>query len=104
MGKAQRDKGKRGEREVAEALRAVYPDAKRGWQSRAGSDAPDVDGTPWWVEVKIGKAPPIWPAWKQANTATDGRPPLVVVRRDREGALAVLRLSDLVDLLLRAKG
>jgi hypothetical protein len=103
VGKSQRDKGKRGELMAAEVMRCVYPDARRGRQDRFGTDAPDVEGTPWWIEVKIGKAPPVWPAWKQATTATDGRPPLVIVRRDREEALAVLRLTDLVAILSNQK-
>lgn len=103
MSRSQREKGKRGERSAAEALRVVYPQARRGWQARDGADAPDVDGTPWWVESKVGRNPPLWPAWRQALEDTDGRPPLVIARRDREEAVALLRLSDLVALLERAR-
>jgi hypothetical protein len=38
-------------------LRVLYPDAKRSiGQSREGHEAPDVDGTPFWVECTKGNA------------------------------------------------
>jgi len=52
VGKSQRRKGQRGERETAILWRSVYPDARRGSQSRSGKDASDVEGTPWWIECK----------------------------------------------------
>lgn len=53
MGRSQREKGKRWEREVAELMRPIYPDAHRGQQSRLGSDDSDVVAVgPWWVECK----------------------------------------------------
>lgn len=59
MGKAQREKGKRGERMLAEELRNTFPELaeqiRRGWQSRSGSDDPDVVGVPGvWFESKVG--------------------------------------------------
>ena len=38
----EREKGKRGEREVVQLLRAFEFEARRGHQYRGGSDSPDV--------------------------------------------------------------
>ena len=42
MGKMSRDKGKRGEREVAALIRSHGFTAKRGQQHRGGVDSPDI--------------------------------------------------------------
>ena len=46
LGKSQRDKGKRGERALAEILREAFPEIgeeiRRGWQTRFGDDEPDI--------------------------------------------------------------
>lgn len=97
MSLMQRRKGKRVEREIAERLRSVFPDAKRGFQSRSGRDDCDVAGTPYWVEVKGGKCPNPRAALRQAIEDTDGRPPLVVVQDDRCEPFVVMRLSDWLD-------
>lgn len=94
MGLYQRMKGKRVERAVAELIRRVFPDAKRGWQSRSGRDACDIDGTPYWIEVKGGKCPNPRAALKQAIADTDGRTPVVIVKDDRCEPFVVMRLSD----------
>lgn len=55
MGRTNRRKGKTYERETANALKAVWPAARRLYgQSRKGADAPDVGGTPFWVECGAG--------------------------------------------------
>ena len=46
MGKASREKGKRGERELASRLREYGYDARRGVQYQGGKDSPDVVGLP----------------------------------------------------------
>lgn len=53
-GAARRQKGHAWEREVAELFRkAGYPDAHRGWQSRAGCDDPDIVGVSgYWIECR----------------------------------------------------
>lgn len=99
MGKASRSKGQRGEREVAEALRTIYPDARRGFQSRAGDDAADVEGTPFWVEVKrVKRNESIRAALAQAAEATDGRPVVVVSRCDGKPWVACMLLGDWLHL------
>lgn len=99
MGKRSRDKGAGFERAVADVLRIVWPDAKRGLQqSRCAKEAPDVTGTPYWVECKVGAKPNILGAFDQAKEATDGRPVLVVTKVDRHEPLVTLALVDFIKL------
>lgn len=101
MSRSQREKGARGEREAAAALRDVYPSADRApMQSRgAKRDGCEVVGTPFHVEVKIGAKPPVLAAMRQAVRDTKGAPPLVMTRQDRGEWLATMRWSDLAALL-----
>lgn len=46
MGKASREKGKRGERELAGILKSYGYNAKRGMQYHGGPESPDVVGLP----------------------------------------------------------
>lgn len=82
MGKLSRDKGQRFERLVSKLMQPFWPEAKRGFQSRNGGDAPDVDGTPYWIECKAGARPNLFAAYEQAVEASDGRPPLLVLKKD----------------------
>lgn len=52
-----RRKGANFERDIARALRAVWPDARRrgGAQADGRGCEPDVDGTPFWIECKRTK-------------------------------------------------
>jgi len=103
MSRFEREKGKRGEREVAALLREIFPTAKRGWQSRNGSDAPDVDGTPFWIEVKRHKRAKMRPAIRQAiqdvAIAGDKRPPVAFTRSDGEDWFVAMRGEDWLDLV-----
>ena len=104
MSKSQRNKGHNWEREVAARFRRIFGDrVKRGWQTRQGNDAPDVDGTPFWVECKVGACPNIYAAMDQADAALskagDVRAPLAVIKRDRRFPLAVMYLGDFLDLV-----
>lgn len=95
MGKHQRTKGHNFERRVARCMRAVWPDAKRGYQVRGGtSEAPDVDGTPFYIECKVGQRPVIRRALKQASSNTDGRPPMAVTKVDCEEPVVTMYLGD----------
>ena len=99
MSKSQRTKGHSFERQTAIAMRAIYPEAKRGLQSRGGTgEAPDVDGTPWFIECKVGAKPPHRRAWEQARDASDGRVPVAVIKQDRAETLAILEFSALLEL------
>jgi hypothetical protein len=56
MGKMSRQKGKRGEREVAARLKSIFGnDIRRGYQARSGKDEPDVTGEamPKWLHVEV---------------------------------------------------
>lgn len=101
MGKASRDKGKRGEREVAQRLRALFPDARRGIQSRGGgAEAADVVVPFVHVEVKIGARPSPLAALDQA--VADAKPglwPVAYCRRDRGEWTVTMRAGDFEELL-----
>ena len=103
VGRRSRQKGAQGERDVANELRVIYPDAARGGllqtQYGRGSNACDVEHTPWWVEVKRGARPNIQGAFEQATDETDGRPPLVVSRKDRSVWLATMSLDRFIHLV-----
>lgn len=82
-GSKSRNKGARGEREVANILRAAGYDVWRSNQSD-GAVGCDVEGVPGvWLEVKIGKKPNTRAAYRQACNDTDGREPVVIWRDDR---------------------
>lgn len=109
MGRMQRNKGASYEREAAGEFRAVYPDARRGLgQARSAGEVSDVEGTPWWIECKRGSGSSSSAALKQARLATDGRPALAVIKRDRSEAIVSLYLDDFLKMaaeleLLRAQ-
>jgi len=100
MSKKSRTKGAAFEREVAVAMRAVWPDARRGGHdqhSKFGS--PDVDGTPFFVECKRYARvlrSTVLGAFQQADAAAkragDPRPLLVVTRADKERAVVHYRM------------
>ena len=100
-GKFSRDKGARGEREVANLLKPVLGDSVcRGvGQTQRGSTAADVEGTLYWIECKTGKRPNIRAAMQQAEEATDGRPPVVFSKRDSEGWYVTMKVGAWLDLL-----
>lgn len=99
-GRRSRTKGKVWERAVAALLRPIFGDqAKRGFQSRSGRDGCDVEGTPYWVECKHGQFVNLRAALKQALEASDGRPVVVAAKDDRSAPLAVMRLSDWLELV-----
>ena len=82
-GKHSRNKGSSFEREMANEFKKVYPGARRGiGQARSAKEVSDVDGTPWWVECKVGKRTNIPAAFDQATEATDGRDIIVVSHND----------------------
>ena len=109
-GRRSRTKGKVWEREVANLLKEFWPDARRGWQSRAGDDEADVEDTPFWVECKIGKCPNVYAAFDQADEASDGRPVLIAVKRNAANShkdprvFMAMRVENFLDLLRHAVG
>lgn len=110
MSKLSRDKGAAYERGLAQRWRekGIFPGAKRGLgQCRDGSDVPDVDGTPLWVEAKdrVKHSSPIV-YLKQAEEAAkkrgDPRPCIAVAHYPKTGqddAVVMMRLSVFEALL-----
>lgn len=104
MGRMSRDKGKAWERVVAAKLRAIFGSGvKRGWQARQGSDAPDVEGVPWWVEAKHHRVVNIGQAVRQAlaavKKAKSKLPVLIASRSNRQEPLATMLLEDWLQLV-----
>ena len=97
-----RAKGARGERAIANIMKKYWPNARRGvGQTRMGSDGADVEGTPFWVEVKYGKSPRIQAAIDQANEATDGRPVIVCSKKDKCDILVTMKLSLFLKICIK---
>lgn len=103
MGKLSRAKGRTFEQVIARRLRPLFGDSvKRGYQRRGGKEACDVEGTPFWIECKHGKAISLRAALAQAICDTDDRPCVVVAKDDgwRE-PVVVMRFEDWLDLARR---
>jgi len=120
-GKTNRTSGHTMERQTAILLRDTFPDAKRGYQSRGGtSAAPDVDGTPFYIECKHELLPNIPKALMQAELGrykvseegtkiVDKRPPVAITKRKKAGPykgkrLVTMRFEDWLELVARAEG
>lgn len=102
-GNTSRQKGKRGERELARLLTEQGFEARRGVQYRGGPDSPDVlcpDLPDLHFEVKRTERLRLYDAVEQAVAeAGDNQVPVVAHRRNRHGWVAVLRLEDLLTIL-----
>ena len=102
--------------QVWERFVAALFDGHRGTQSRSGSDDADVEGVsfpvlgPVWLECKVGQRPNIYGAIAQAEEATDGRPVVVVARRNAPHSsqqpvdTVTLKLRDFVRLVEGVEG
>jgi hypothetical protein len=111
MGRMQRNKGKRGEREAAAELAVVFGcDARRGVQYQGGPDSPDVvlEGVAVHVECKRTESINVYKALDQAiEDASDGKVPTVWHRRNQRESLLIVRVEDLPRLaseVVRARG
>lgn len=96
MGKMSRDKGKRGELEIASILRSYGYDCKRGQQYHGGGDSPDVTGLPRvHIEVKRTERLDLYGALAQAcRDAEKGNLPVVVHRRNDCPWVVIMELDD----------
>ena len=65
MGKSQRDAGQRAERDARDALRVLWPEARRGLGQATGALECDVEGTPLRTEIKS------WKTWPSVEGAID---------------------------------
>lgn len=99
-----RQKGKRGEREFAAFLCSLGVEARRGVQYHGGPDSPDVvSGLPVHWEVKRVEKFDLTGSLKQAvDEAQDGKTPIVAHRKNNGEWVAVLRMSDLIPLIVKA--
>lgn len=101
-----RQKGARGERELAEFLRHYgYADARRGQQFSGGSESADVVGLPekYHIEVKRVEAGSPYKWMQQATEdiadATCNKVPLVFHRRNGKPWLVIMLASDFMEML-----
>lgn len=105
MGKMSRDKGKRGERELAGILRGYGFDAKRGVQYHGGPDSPDITGLPGvHIEVKRTEKLSLYDALSQAKA--DSGPdemPVVMHRRNDCEWVVIQPLEYWIELYKEAK-
>lgn len=92
-----RDKGKRGERLFAEALRLLGFSARRGVQFSGGAGSPDVvtSLTGLHFEVKNVESLNIWAALEQASKDAHDKVPVVAFKRNKSGWYLVIALEDL---------
>jgi len=94
-----RNKGKRGEREAAAALREVLGiDARRGVQFKGGPGSPDVStalDNHLLFEVKRTERFKLYDAIDQARADGGGKPSVILHRSNGRPWVAVIRLDDL---------
>nr|DAT31379.1 MAG TPA: hypothetical protein [Caudoviricetes sp.] len=100
MSKFSRDKGKRGEREVALILREHGFEARRGQQYCGANGDADVVGVPGLhIEVKRTEKFRMYEALDQAiNDAREDELPVVFTRKNNCDWVACLRLDDFMEL------
>lgn len=105
MGRKSRDKGARGERELAREISRLFGvEAHRGQQYQGGPDSPDVraeiPGLHW--EAKRTEKLSLYAAMEQAiSDAGEESVPIVAHRRNGKPWLAVVRLDDLPKLVVK---
>ena len=103
IGKASRDKGKRGERKVAEMLRARGFPASRGVQYKGGMNSPDVvcEALKFLnFEVKWVESLNLAKAMNQSTQDSGGEKiPTVVHKKSRTTPLITMRFTDFIDIM-----
>ena len=103
MGKLSQRKGADFERWAANALRTVWPNAKRGLvQRRDASEGADVENTgPFWIECKHQAHPNIDAAVTQAEKASAGTGQWVaaITRKTGGQVLVTMTLDDWLELV-----
>ena len=103
MSRAQREKGKRGERLWRDELRGYGFAAERAGYKQAhfGAGGADVeDNTGWWPEVKFVESLNVRKAYEQAEQACPiGVPPYVAHKTSAKPWLATLAGSDFLRVL-----
>lgn len=105
MGKTSREKGKRGERELARKLREYGYDAKRGQQYCGANGDADVIGLPGvHIECKRTERLSLYDAMAQAKAdAREGEMPVVIHRKNNSEWLVIQPLSDWIEMYKEVK-
>lgn len=101
MGKASREKGKRGERELANLLKSYgFMESRRNQQYNGSAGDADVVGLPnVHIEVKRVEKLNIHTAIKQAKSdARVGEMPAVFSKRSRDGWLVTMPFESWIEL------
>lgn len=105
MGKLSRDKGKRGEREVASLLKQYGIEARRGQQfcgANGDADVIGMDGVH--IEVKRTEAFRLWDALAQSkHDAREGEISTVWHRKNNAEWVVVLTAEDFISLYQKAE-
>lgn len=106
MSRSEREKGARGEREVAAIFRAHGFDCERTPNSGGLRVKGDLAGNvPAHVEVKRQETARPWAWFAQAQAeATPANMPIVAFRRNDSPWLAIVKLEDLIDLITMSDG
>lgn len=104
MSRAQREKGKRFEREMVRRMRDVLglgeDEVKRGLQFRDGGEVADVVMPRFHLEAKHDNSVSVWSALRQAvKDAKPGLWRLVVMKHDRQPEIVAMPLEDFEELL-----
>lgn len=96
-----RQKGARGERELANLLKEHGYNTRRGQQYCGANGDADVVGLPGYhVEVKRVERLNLEAAMKQSQSdAREGETPIIVHRKNRNGWLVTMTLDDFLGLL-----
>lgn len=98
-----REKGKRGEREAAEAMREhLGVEARRGVQYAGGPESPDVKHSIPGVHVEVKRVERLNLSAAMAQASVEADPteiPVVLSKRNRDEWLVTLRLADVKDLM-----
>lgn len=100
MGRMSRNKGKRGENELANILKAHGYDARRGQQFSGANGDADVVGLPGvHIEVKRTESLSLYTALEQAESdAREGEIPVVFHRRNRKRWVAIMELENFLNM------
>jgi Holliday junction resolvase len=99
------DKGKRGEREVANILKEMGLTARRGCQYSGSPDSPDVvceQLGDFHLEIKYVEKLNLWDAISQATRDCGDKTPVVVSRKNGKPWVCTLFLQDFLTLAVKA--
>lgn len=94
-----KEKGKRGELEIAALLREYGFAGQRGVQYSGGPDSPDVLGLPGvHIEVKRVEKLNVHDAMKQADRDSGEKIPVVIHRKNRTPWLVTMNFDDFMKI------